>query len=121
MNKSKLPCVPCGLIACEHHNEYYPYNCDKTYQEFLDCPLVVPDEKYIEKIDTTCTETIKKPTLKQIVDIRNLAKYVTIEIIVKTKGKFLFNIGLNIMKFGAWITGCNIQVIINDGMNKEAK
>jgi hypothetical protein len=112
MDKSKLPIVPCGLIACEHHNGYYPYNCDKSYQEILDCSLIVADEKYINKT-TTSTETIKKPSLKQIVDIRNIAKYITIKIVIKTKGKFLFNIGLNIMKFGAWITGCNIQVITN--------
>jgi len=63
----------------------------------------------IKRINTMAN----KPTLKQIVDIRNLAKHITIEIVIKTKGKFLFTIGLNIMKFGAWITGCNIQVITN--------
>lgn len=121
MDKSKLPIVPCGLIACEHHNEYYPYNCDKSYQEVLDCPLVVADEKYINKTTTTATEIVKKPSLKQIVDIRNLAKYITVEISIKTKGKFLFKLGLNIMKLGAWITGCNIQVITNNENNQEAK
>lgn len=121
MDKSKLPIVPCGLIACEHHNEYYPYNCDKSYQEVLDCPLIVADEKYTKKTSTTSTVEAKKPSFKQTLDIRNVAKYITVQITMKTKGKFLFNIGLYIMKLGAWITGCNIQVITNKEINTEAK
>lgn len=114
MDKSKLPIVSCGLIACEHHNEYYPFNCDKSFQDILDCSLCIADEKYVNKTTTTAINTIKKPSLKQIVDIRNIAKYITVEISIKTKGKFLFKIGLNIMKFGALIAGCNVQVITNE-------
>jgi hypothetical protein len=118
MNKSKLPCIPCGLIACEHHNEHYDYNCDKDYQEFLDCPIYIEDQNYAQATEFTVTTKIK-PTIQETMNIRKIAGHITVQLNVKLKGKFLFNIGIAIVKFGIWIIGCNFQVYQNKEETKE--